>query len=368
MSGRTLVRFLRELDPAVLSFNLAHEWKTRAHGQPARVGHALAPTAMYVETSSFCRDRCPDCYVPVQDRRRHVRLGDAILARLMAEARRLELSYVCLVGGEPLDEAVRDTNLRLVRDNPSIRFLICTGGRDISEPRLAVELGALRNLAVIVSIDGHGETHDRFRGKGSHAAATAGLSRLARSGRGLRGASVTLHRDSWEEATSEEFVRDLCGLGCHFLVFDACFTTERAAGLTSAEYLSSVRRLMQISERAPAWLYANPIGRLRGTRQPLARTMRPMTVDYRGNVYTTRRGPSLGNLHERDLAIMLGGSAIPTGTEVANDAARRNDAADPTSPADPRGPAGHAPGDDGGDPRAPMFQETLAALGIDRAP
>jgi sulfatase maturation enzyme AslB (radical SAM superfamily) len=257
----------------------------------------------------------------------------------MQQAGQLNLCYVCLVGGEPLDEQILDTNLRLIRDNPRLRFLVCTSGHPACEPSLAAKLSALRNLSMVVSVDGLATTHDRLRGTGSHAMATESLSRFSRLGGRPCGVSVTLRHENWEETTTSQFVRGLCSSGCHFLVFDPCFVADGAPGLTTHEYVRAVRRLMAISDQAPARIYANPLGELRGRNHRPGWMMHPLTVDYRGNVYASRRGRILGNISDRDLnAIVSSHASHAEQIERPSDTCEQNDS------------------------RQLLFAETLAAL------
>ena len=53
--------------------------------------------------------------------------------------------------------------------------------------------------------------------------------------------------------------------------------------------------------------------------------MRTLTVDYAGNVYTTRRGRSFGNVHDTGLAALLAQPALRASYgEPASFAARWN--------------------------------------------
>lgn len=309
LHGASLARLARELDAGVLRFQLEYELRLWRAGRLSGVDPEL-PTALYLETSSYCEGACADCYVPAADRRRHLTLDGDTLDRLLAEAERLPLAFVCLVGGEPLDGSVVARNLRLVREHPRTRFLICTSGEPQIGPALARELGALRNLGLLVSFEGLPETHGRIRPRGSFARACAALDAYRQGGGGLRGASVTLRADNWREATSRDFVERLSDAGCHFLSYAPCETRAGSDALSAERYARGLARLAALSPSSRALLFCHPFGQILGGRISPVRRLRSLTIDYAGNVYTARRGPSFGNVHDADLAALLARPAL----------------------------------------------------------
>lgn len=221
---------VREVDVGVLRFQLGVElrlWlKRRLSG-----GERVLPTALYLETSSYCPGACADCYVPAADRRQHLQLDGSTLDRLLAAAERLPIAYVCVVGGEPLDASIVERNLRLVRDHPCTRFLICTSGEPEIGPELGRALGALRNLSLLVSFEGLPSTHKSVRPLGSFEQAGAALAAYRRYSGSLCAASVTLRTGNWLEATSRGFLDRLSAAGAHYFVYAPCET--RAGGRSS---------------------------------------------------------------------------------------------------------------------------------------
>ena len=336
-SLRTIVRLLRDADTSVLAFHAAYALRQKVARAALGARAQTVPTALYVETSSFCRGRCRDCYVPVADRRRHLRLEATELDALVRSVSGLGLDYVCIVGGEPLDEAIVDLNVRLVREHPRVRFLLCTGAAAGSGDAALDELASLANVSLVFSFDGLEPTHDRIRGRDSFRRTCAALRRYGRSGRRLVGASVMLTSDNWDECTRLAFLETLCELGCAYVVLDPCFGAE-ATSLTASDYARASERLVALSSRTSATLYAYPFGPLAGPTAELRATMRTLAVDYRGDVYVSRRGRSFGNIREQGLELILQSPALQ---RALGDAGRSE----------------HA-----GDPRRDLFDDTLAIL------
>jgi MoaA/NifB/PqqE/SkfB family radical SAM enzyme len=308
-NGPSLARMLHEVDPRVLCFQLGFElrrWFQRALRRSSR----LLPTALYLETSSYCRGSCADCYVSAADRRQHLHLDHTALERVLVAAEQLPLAYVCIVGGEPLDTSVVETNLRLVHDHPRTRFLICTSGNAEIGPELERKLGVLRNLSLLFSFDGLPATHDRIRSPGSFEQACAALETYSRSSGNLCGASITLRNDNWYETTSHAFIKGLIARGCHYFGYAPC-ETRAADRALSPERLALARgRLAELSTSSPALIFAHPFGQLLGRKIAPTRRLYSLAVDYAGNVYTARRGPSFGSIYDSELTTLLSRPAL----------------------------------------------------------
>lgn len=309
LHGPSLVRMAREIDAGVLRFQVEFEARLWLRRRRSGLGVEL-PTALYLETSSYCEGACADCYVPAAARRQHLQLDRATLDRLLADAERLPLAYVCLVGGEPLDGSIVESNVRLIRDHPRTRFLICTSGEpEIGSDRWR-ELGALRNLGLLVSFEGFSETHRRIRPRGSFERACDAVDAYRQHGRGMCGASITLRADNWHEATSRDFVERLSAVGCHYLSYAPCETRDGTQALRPEIYARALARLAPLSASSSALIFCHPFGQILRGRVASVQRLRTLTVDYAGNVYTARRGPSFGNVHDVDLPALLAQPAL----------------------------------------------------------
>jgi len=302
------VRLLREVDPRVLGFHVGYEMRLRLR-QLLPGPRRRFPTALYLETSSYCRGACAGCYVPAYDRRRHLQLDAGTLDRVLGAAERLPLAYVGIVGGEPLDASIVEANLRLVRDHPRTRFLICTSGEPGIGPDLERELAALRNLSLLFSFDGLPATHDRLRPRTPFRKAYASLAAYSRSSGNLCGASITLRTENWHETTSRAFIDSLRDAGCHYFAYSPCETAGGQA-LGAADHARALCRLADLSVSSSALIFAHPQGQLLGRNIAPAQRLYTLVVDYAGNVYTARRGRSFGNVHDTDLITLLSQPAL----------------------------------------------------------
>jgi MoaA/NifB/PqqE/SkfB family radical SAM enzyme len=302
---------IREVDVGVLGFQLGVELRLWLQRQLADRGRVL-PTALYLETSSYCPGACANCYVPAADRQQQLQLDGGTLNRLLAAAERLPIAYVCIVGGEPLDASIVERNLRLVHDHPRTRFLICTSGEPEIGPELGRALGSLRNLSLLVSFEGFPATHKSIRPRGSFEQACAAVDSYRRYSNSLCGASVTLRTDNWQEATSAEFLERVGAVGAQYFVYAPCETGAGVPMLSPDRHALALSRLADLSSSSGALIFSYPFGQILAPRITPARRFRSLTVDYRGNVYIARRGPSFGNVYDADLTTLLSRPALQT--------------------------------------------------------
>ncbi|HOX04880.1 MAG TPA: radical SAM protein [Planctomycetota bacterium] len=179
------------------------------HAQPA-VGRLL----LQWHLTDRCNLSCAHCYQDDADGT-EMPFGElpGVLAQfelLLAEMGRLggrpARGHITLTGGEPFLRPDLWGLLELLAgSSPRRSFAILTNGTLI-DGGLARRLAELRPAFVQVSVEGGEETHDRIRGRGSHAAATAGLRHLVAAG--IHAViAFTAHRGNWREFP------DVAGLG-----------------------------------------------------------------------------------------------------------------------------------------------------------
>lgn len=302
-----MARFATQLRPEVTAFQASYEVSRWVRKTFSARSERVVPTALYLETSSACRGRCRGCYVPVQDRKAAIRLEDKTLRQVIAAAQRLKPNYVCIVGGEPLDPTILQTNVEMITNAPDLRFLVCTGGHGHCDAQLMRALGELPNLTLFFSMDGLASTHDAVRGRGNHARSIEAIRNYSRAGSMICGASVTLRPENSEEVSSNEFIASLESAGVNFIGFDPWFSDDPSA-ILSPEVLSSViQRLKAIARESSSVFFVNPFGRLHHDGFDPDDGWVAVSVDYHGNVYGSRRGQILGNVTETDLQEIIEG-------------------------------------------------------------
>lgn len=164
-----------------------------AAGRTPANGDAVAPARMLLQwhVTERCNLRCTHCYQEDvgpphpswEELLATLERLEAFLAACRANRAGLPFrAHITVTGGEPF---VRSDFMRLLERLAAGRarysFAVLTNGTAIDRER-ARALARLRPGFVQVSLDGRPETHDRIRGRGSHARAVEGIRNLVGAG------------------------------------------------------------------------------------------------------------------------------------------------------------------------------------------
>jgi MoaA/NifB/PqqE/SkfB family radical SAM enzyme len=118
----------------------------------------VIPTVLVVSVTMACNYDCLGCYS--RGRPESGELSKAELNNLFNEAQNMGLLAAVLTGGEPL---MRAGILDIVKKQPQILFILITNG-SLMTPETAAAIGKMRNLVVLVSIEGSCVFTDERRG------------------------------------------------------------------------------------------------------------------------------------------------------------------------------------------------------------
>lgn len=134
-----------------------------------------APLKLVIDLTSRCNLRCAYCcFFSRPDESEKSVLPPERWVALIDEAGRNGVFSVTLRGGEALLSPAFDAVLSAVIRN-NMRFSLLTNGK-IFTPEIAARFAATGRCDLVkISLDGREATHDRLRGKGSHAAALAAI-------------------------------------------------------------------------------------------------------------------------------------------------------------------------------------------------
>lgn len=171
----------------------------------------------YARSLSTCEDGEPTCQLTADE-----------WAKIFAEANELGISFILLAGGEPL---VRRDVIKKAADTPDILFPIFTNGTMLNGEYLSL-FDNHRNLVPIISIEGGKEQTDARRGNGVYNTVSEGMENMQKKHIAF-GASVTLTKENYIEATSDEFIKDMAKKGCKAVIFVEFVPTSKGT-----EYLA----------------------------------------------------------------------------------------------------------------------------------
>jgi|GEM_PF-2596636 len=308
-NSQTLRRFAR-LDPKVLAYNVFYELHSGVITPTSKKSGLMLPNSIYVETNSSCKKSCRDCYVPLEDRKQHISLSGKNLKGITDVARAIRMNYLTILGGAPFAESTAKINLEWMGSNPGMRFAVCTGGEGLEKPDVMGKLKSLYNATIVFSLDGFAKANDRIRGNGSFAETIAALREYSQGGRRLSGVIATLRKDNIEEVASQDFLQAMCSNGCYYFTFGPYYTQNSDYSITPKEYADAILRLMEAARSLPAVIFSNHFGQLFGKEAKIANRIQAINIDYRGNVYTARRGKIFGNINEQPLLEILNSRAF----------------------------------------------------------
>jgi MoaA/NifB/PqqE/SkfB family radical SAM enzyme len=174
-------------------------------------------TFLTVDLTQRCNMQCAHCIANAGPKFKGT-LDTNAAKRFIGEARRDGgLSYIIVLGGEPLLEV--DKLIELASAFPYIPFLVFSNGSLITDEILQ-KIRMQYNVALFISMEGFGELTDKIRGSHAFEQANAALLKLQKSGI-VFGISVTANKMNYKEIVSDAFANYIDSMGCHFLwIFD----------------------------------------------------------------------------------------------------------------------------------------------------
>lgn len=177
----------------------------RKRAAAEREGLHVPPIAI-ISITNRCNLRCTGCYAQAIRGDASEELSTAKLRGIVSEADSLGVSFMTIVGGEPL---VRPEIFDIAADFPRILFL---------DADLIARLPRQRNTVPVLSIEGTQVQTDLRRGKGVH-------ERVQEKMRELRAAgvffalSLTVTHDNFDVVTDRAFVEEAIAEGCRLIFY-----------------------------------------------------------------------------------------------------------------------------------------------------
>jgi MoaA/NifB/PqqE/SkfB family radical SAM enzyme len=165
------------------------------------------PTVLVVSVTMACNYDCLGCYS--RGRPDQGELSKAELNNLFSEAQNMGFLAAVLTGGEPL---MRDGLLDIIEKHPQLLFVLITNGSLMTLEKVSA-IGKLKNLIVLVSIEGSSVFTDQRRGDGAHQAVLEAMAMLKDAG-AFFGFAATNNAENSSYLGSDEFIDDLIDRGC----------------------------------------------------------------------------------------------------------------------------------------------------------
>jgi len=233
-------------DPKESAFMLRFAKASRAASRKRKAAEGSGenvPAFLIASITSSCNLHCAGCY----SRCNHATTDEQPVSQLTAEewedifaqAEELGISFIFLLGGEPL---LRRDVIEAAGRKQHILFPVFTNGTFMNEKYFSL-FDRCRNLLPVMSIEGKKEATDQRRGPGVYDRLIENMEELKKRNL-IFGASVTVTTENIREATDQAFINDLKEKGCKALFFVEYIpmdeaSTALAPGDREREYLNS---------------------------------------------------------------------------------------------------------------------------------
>ena len=215
MIGRFVWRMLTEVDKRLLwKFTYNFGWKSvRAVGRfERRVKRGeYFPAFLFLSVTDQCNLSCQGCWMTPADPPRELDLDT--LDNVIRESNRQGGYFFGILGGEPL---LYPDLFELFERHPDCYFLLFTNGLLLTE-RVAATLRRLGNVSPLISVEGRERVSDERRGGTDVFARSMKALHHCREQRLVTGVATSVCRSNIGDLASEAFVRELAGLGVHYL-------------------------------------------------------------------------------------------------------------------------------------------------------
>ena len=174
-------------------------------------GGDFFPAFLFISVTDQCNLACQGCWVTPATPRRE--LDVETLDSLVRQSKAQGSFFFGILGGEPL---LHKGLFDLFGRHPDAYFLLFTNGTLITDD-IAKEMRRVGNVSPLISIEGSREVSDERRGGSNvYDRTLAGLEQCRRN-RLVIGAASSICRSNLQDLASEAFIRELAGLGVHYL-------------------------------------------------------------------------------------------------------------------------------------------------------
>ena len=176
------------------------------------------PVFLIASITSSCNLHCAGCYSRANnicsDETPQNQLDAMQWEDIFRQARDLGISFIVLAGGEPM---LREDVILKASRFPEILFPIFTNGTVLNDDYFKL-INKNRNLIPVFSIEGNEKITDSRRGEGVYSKLISSMKTMQDKDI-IFGASITITKDNFDYALSDEFIKNLYKLSCKVLFF-----------------------------------------------------------------------------------------------------------------------------------------------------
>ena len=167
------------------------------------------PFIMLMDPTSACNMKCKGCWAAEYNRSEN--LSFEVMDRVLTEAEGLGLSICMFTGGEPLIR--KNDVIKLCENHPDILFQCFTNSTLVDE-ELCKDILRVKNLLMVISIEGSEESNDDRRGEGHYKAVEKAMKLMKDNGIPFE-VSICYTSQNYKQVTSDEFIDMLIDRGAY---------------------------------------------------------------------------------------------------------------------------------------------------------
>lgn len=240
-----------------------HRWVFDRRAASTRRRHEkeglIVPPLLFLSVTAKCNLACRGCFMRDRRTAHEPELSAGEIASIVAQAAELGVTYIILLGGEPL---LRWKELfPIARSNPAMVFPLFSNGMLIDET-IAADLARTFNVIPFVSLDGSRSGTDARRGDGVYDR-IVDVCRLLDRTIPVFGVSVTVTTENLDLVQSEPFIRNLLSTGASAVAFLMWVPTDPGTGhlVLNREQRHNLRLTVgELNRRLPALFMVAPGG------------------------------------------------------------------------------------------------------------
>lgn len=264
-----------------------------------------SPNFLGLEITNYCTKNCKGCYVPEEMRKDKTIVDEKLLSSAIYQAKKLGIRDFGFFGGEPINEDTVPVALKATSENPFLGFLCCTNGEYIARNDVSFFKDS-PNIGFCLSIDGFEKTNDNIRGKGSYSD-IMDASKQLKYLKSLFSAFVTVRKENFDEALSEDFVNHLIDRDFKYIMWGRYNNPDyKDPEVADEDFSRKLKELREKTMTKQLFQNADLVGDFFSFNGRNAQYTNYMCVNGDMRIEREDMSETIGNLNEKGMREILG--------------------------------------------------------------
>lgn len=202
------------------------------------------PPFLFLSITDRCNLNCIGCFAKAHNRKEKKELSTEKISDIITQAKRIGVSLIFIIGGEPL---LKKDFFMITRNNEDVIFPVFTNGT-LLDDMVFEDFRTQKNIIPVLSIEGDQLNTDQRRGKGVFSSLKE-LAEKFNKNHIIWGASITVTKSNYDQVTSNEYIADMLKKGCKLILFIEYVPTSGSDSLVidqnQREHLAKISKEMK---------------------------------------------------------------------------------------------------------------------------